>query len=131
MVNQEDELVPKSIENNIILSSFDYSKHKSYMYDQSENNLENGIYTAISYVNKLYYGLHSKCVFNDIDEMQYYHILKLISVVYNFTNDNIETIKLLIIYNANGYPTPEMISKMDIILYYDSHYYFYMETADI
>lgn len=36
--------------------------------------------------------------------MRYYAILKLISTVNNLANDNTKKIRLLIIYNANGYP---------------------------
>ena len=48
MANWEDEFVPRSVEDNNVLSPSDHSKHQGYTHDLSEDNLENDIHTAIS-----------------------------------------------------------------------------------
>lgn len=55
--------------------------------------------------NKLLSGLFSQCIFNNIDRMQYYLILKIISAMYNLMNGNAEITEILIIYNTNGHYT--------------------------
>ncbi len=52
MANWEDEFVPKSVKDNIVLSLSDHSEHESYIHDLNEDNLENDIYAAISDCNK-------------------------------------------------------------------------------
>ena len=86
------------------MSLSDHSKHKGYMHNLSEDNLENDMHTAISDCNKLQSSLFSRCVFSNIDETRHHPILKLISAVNNLANDNGEETKPLIIYSANGHP---------------------------
>ena len=117
MTNWEDEFVPRSVENNIILSLFDYSEHQSYIYDPSEDNLENDIHGAISDFwdfgckdgsNKLQSQLVSRCVFSDIDGTHHHPVLKLISAVHNLgrsTNDDVEKTEPLIVYSSDGHPS--------------------------
>lgn len=101
MTDWEDEFVPRSIKDNIILSLSDYFKYKDYMYNLSENNLKNNMYAAISNYNKLQLDLFNGYVFSDIDRMRHYPILKLIFAINNLANDNGEKTKPLIVYNAN------------------------------
>ncbi len=53
MANWEDEFVPRSVKDNIVLSSSDHFKHKGYTHDLSEDNLENDMHAAISDCNEL------------------------------------------------------------------------------
>ncbi len=105
MANLEDEFVPRSVKDNIVLSFSDHSKHKGYTHNLSEDHLENDIHTAISDCNKLQSGLLSGYVFSDIEGTHHHPILKLISLVNNLANDDGEKTELLIVYSANGYPT--------------------------
>ena len=117
MANWEDEFVPRSVENNIVLSPSDYSEHQGYTHNLSKDNLENDIHFAISdswdsgykdRSNKLQSQLISGCVFSDIDRTRHYPILKLISAVHNLgrsTNDDVEETEPLIIYSSDGRPS--------------------------
>ena len=62
------------------------------------------MYAAILDYNKLQSGFFIGYVFIDIDRMCYYPVLKLTSIVNNFTNDNSRKTESLILYNANGHP---------------------------
>lgn len=53
IINGENEFVPRFIKDNVILSSSNHFKHKGYMHNLSQNNLENNIHAAISDCNKL------------------------------------------------------------------------------
>lgn len=44
----KEEFIPRSIKNNIFLSSSNYSKYQSYIYNFNKNNFKNDIYTVIS-----------------------------------------------------------------------------------
>ncbi len=105
MANWEDEFVPRSVEDNIVLSPSDHSEYEGYTHDLSEDNLENNMHAAISDCNKSQSGLLSGCVLSDIDGMRQYPVLKLIFTVNNLANDNGEKTKPLIVYSANGHPT--------------------------
>ncbi len=105
MANWEDEFVPRSIKDNIVLSPSNHSEHKGYTHDLSEDNLENDMHTTISDYNKSQSGLLSECIFSNIDGTHYHPILKLIFMVNNLTNDNGEKTEPLIIYSANSHPT--------------------------
>ena len=76
MANWEDEFVPRSIKDNIVLSPFDHSKHKDYMHNFSQDNLENDMHAAILDCNISQSGLLSGCVFSDIDGTYHHPILK-------------------------------------------------------
>lgn len=104
MANWKNEFVPWSVKDNIILSSSNYSKHKSYIYDLSQDNIKNNIRAAILDCNKLELGFFSKCIFNNIDRICYHFVLKLIFTINNFTNNNTEETKSLIIYSSNSHP---------------------------
>ena len=104
MINWEDEFVPKSVKDNIVLSPSNHSKHKGYMHNFNENNLENNMHTAISDYNKLQSSFLSRCVFSNIDRMHHYSILKLISMVNNLANNNGKKTKPLIMYSTNSHP---------------------------
>lgn len=53
MAYWENEFVSRSIKDNIIFSLSNYSKHKGYMHNLSENNLENNMHATILDSNKL------------------------------------------------------------------------------
>lgn len=103
MINWRNECLSRFVGNTIILSFSDYSKHKNYIHDFCQNNLENDIHTLILDCNELQLGLFSKCVFNNIDKTHYYPVLKLISILHNLINNNIEETKSLIVYDINGH----------------------------
>ena len=105
MANWEDEFVPRSVKDNIVLGLFNHSKYKDYMHNLNENNLENNIYAVILDCNKLQSSLLSGCVFSNIDRTCHYPILKLISAINNLPNDYSKKIKPLIVYSANDHPT--------------------------
>ena len=63
------------------------------------------MHAAISDFHKLYSGFFSECVFSNIDEMHYHPVLKLISVLNNFINNNAEKTKSFTVYSANGHST--------------------------
>lgn len=105
MANWEDKFVLRSIKDNIVLSPSDYSKYESHMHNLSEDHMENNIHAMISDCNKLHAGLFSEYVFSNINKTRYHLVLKLISTVNNFANENGEKTKLLIIYKANSYFT--------------------------
>lgn len=83
------------------------------------------MYTAILDCNKLQSGFFSRYIFGNINKMRYHLILKLISVVNNLANNNVEKTKSMIIYNANSHPIYLNIGKISIILQKHSQYYFY------
>lgn len=99
----ENEFIPKSLQDNIILNPSHHSKLGNYMYDLSQNNLKNNIYTVISNYNKLQLDFLSEYIFIDINEIYYHPILKIISMVHNLININTKKIKPLIIYSSNGH----------------------------
>ncbi len=105
MANWEDEFVPKSVEDNIVLSPSDHSEYEGYTHDLSEDNLENDMHAVISDCNESQSGLLSGCVFSNIDRTHHHPVLNLISVVNNLANDNSEKTEPLIMYSANGHPT--------------------------
>lgn len=105
IANWEDKFIPRFIEDNTVLSPSNHFKYKGYIYDLSENNLENDIHVTISDFNKLQFSLFSRCVFSKIDRTQHHPVLKLISIVHNLINGNAKVTEPLIVYNANNYPT--------------------------
>ena len=105
IANWENKFVPRSIKDNIVFSPSDYSKHKSYTYNLSENNLKNDVHAAILDCNKLQSGLFSRCVFSNIDGTYYHLVLKLISAMNNLANNDCKKTKPVIVYSANGHPT--------------------------
>lgn len=104
MINWEDEFIPISVKNNIGLSSSNYFKHKDYTYDLSQNNIKNHIHVAILDCNKSQSSLVSRYIFSNIDRIYNYPVLKLTFTVYNFSNNNTDKSKSLIIYSNNTYP---------------------------
>ena len=114
MANWEDEFVPRSVEDNIVLSPSDYSEHQGYTHDFNEDNLENDMHAAISdswdsgskdKSNKSQSQLVSGCVFSDINKMRHHPVLKLISAMHNLdrsTNNDAKEIKLLIVYSSDS-----------------------------
>ena len=52
MANWKDEFIPKSVKSNIVLSPSDYFKHKGYMHDLNQDNLQNNMHATISHCNK-------------------------------------------------------------------------------
>ena len=117
MANWEDEFVPRSVEDNIVLSPSDHSEHQGYTHDLSEDNLENDMHAAISDSwdsgckdgsNESQSQLVSGCVFSDIDGTRHHPVLKLISAVHNLgrsTNDDAEETEPLIVYSSDGRPS--------------------------
>ena len=117
MANWEDEFVPRSVEDHIVLSPSDHSEHQGYTHDLSEDNLENDMHAAISDswdsgckdgCNESQSQLLSGCVFSDIDGTRHHLVLKLISAVHNLgrsTNDDAEETEPLIVYSSDGRPT--------------------------
>ncbi len=87
MANWEDEFVPRSVKDNIVLSLSNHSEYESYTHNLSEDNLKNNMHAAILNYNKLQSGLLSG-VFSNIDGMRHHPVLKFISMVNNLANDN-------------------------------------------
>lgn len=58
---------------------------------------------AVSDCNKLQFGFLSRHVLKNINRTHYHPVLKLISAINNLTNNNAKKMKLLIVYNINGY----------------------------
>ena len=104
IANWEDEFIPRFVEDNIVLSPSNYSEHKGYTHNFSENNLKNNIHTAILDSNKSQSDFLSGCIFSNINETYYNPILKLISIVNNLANNNGEKTEHLIMYSANSHP---------------------------
>lgn len=104
IANWEHKFVPKSLKDNIILSPSDYFKYKGFIYNLNQDNLENNIYIIISNYNKSLSSLLSRYVFSNINGTCHHPVLKLISVLNNFMNNNSEKTKSLIIYSVNDYP---------------------------
>lgn len=103
MTNQKNKFISKSVKDNIVLTLFNCFKQKDYIYYFSQDNKKNDIYITILNYNKLQSDLFNKYVFSNINGIYYHSILKLISMLNNFINNNIEKTELLIIYNINGY----------------------------
>ena len=94
MANWKDEFVPRFVEDHIVLSLSDHSKHQGYTYNLSEDNSKNDMHAAISdcwdsgcknECKKLQSQLLSGCVFSNIDGMRYHPVQKLISTVHNLS----------------------------------------------
>lgn len=105
MANSEDEFVPKSVKDNIVLRLSDYSKHENYIHNLDQNNLKNDMHTAILRYNKLQSDFLGGCVFNNNDEKHYHPVFNLLSVVNKLANDNTMKTEHLIVYSANVHLT--------------------------
>ena len=101
--NWENEFTPRFIKNKIVLSPSHYFTYKSYMHNLNKKNLKNDISTVISDYNKLQSSFFSGCIFSNINGTCYHHVLILISVINNLTNNNGKKTKLLIVYCTNSH----------------------------
>lgn len=106
-----DKYIFKGILLRLIIMEYNNSKCKSYGADLVENNNKNNLYHAIraASINKL--GIMSGCIYIDVNKSRQNPYLKLISAIYNLSDDNAakdynDNLRPVISYNFYGNRKP-------------------------
>lgn len=85
----------------------DNSKRKGYWADLVENNDENNLYHTIEAIDINELRILSSCIYTNVNKSKQYLYLKLISTIYNLSDNNAaenhnNNLKLVISYNLHN-----------------------------
>lgn len=83
-----DKFILKSTSLRIVIMENNSSKQKGYEVDLVENNDENNLYHAIGAISINKLTILSSCIYININKSNQYPYLKLISAIYNLSDDN-------------------------------------------
>ncbi len=83
-----DEFIPGDDSSRVVIIENDISKREGYGVDLSKNNDENDLHYAIGSAGINELGILSSCIYIDVNESRQNPYLKLISAIYNLSNDS-------------------------------------------
>lgn len=106
----KNKFVPVGIASCISQCEFDISKWKSYVVYLEANNFENKLHYIVNATGLNDLGCLNSCLYTDIDNIQEYLTIKLISILANYKNSEIPinpaSEVLVLIYQNRGYDKP-------------------------